>query len=506
MRWGENMKADVSSGELLEISNKITGGILKRGAYKSWEWHFLVPILIINDLFFYILAFRFAYWIRYESNWPITQFWFRPAIDYSQLRLLTIPVFIAIFTLVGLYHRKNLLGGTREYSLVFSATTISMFINICVGFLFPDDMVLARGWVVLTWLLSSLLISSGRFLIRRIIYRLRYSGLFQNPTIIVGSNTEASLVTEQLLNAKTGGLKVVGYIECGNCSSDIPKDLTCFGQISDLDDAIDRYRIPVVILISSALSREQVVDIFRKFGTSKNIDLRMSTGLYEIITTGLQVKEDGMVPLVVINNVRLTGTDQIFKLILDYCLAITTAILLMPFFLIIAILIKLDSHGPVIHFRRVMGVNGKQFNAYKFRTMYTNGDQILSDHPELIEEYQNAFKIKDDPRVTRLGKILRKTSIDELPQIFNILKNQMSVVGPRMICPDELEKYNQWDINLLTVKPGLTGLSQIRGRANLSYEKRVQFDMYYIRNWTIWMDLQIILQTIPAVLLRRGAY
>jgi lipopolysaccharide/colanic/teichoic acid biosynthesis glycosyltransferase len=154
----------------------------------------------------------------------------------------------------------------------------------------------------------------------------------------------------------------------------------------------------------------------------------------------------------------------------------------------------------------VLRVNGKQFDAYKFRTMRTDGDQILAAHPELMEEYKCAYKIKDDPRVTRLGKLLRKTSIDELPQIFNVIKNEMSLVGPRMICPDELEKYNQWDINLLTVKPGLTGLWQVRGRSDVSYEERVRYDMFYIRNWTIWMDLQIILQTIPTIIFRRGAY
>jgi lipopolysaccharide/colanic/teichoic acid biosynthesis glycosyltransferase len=153
-----------------------------------------------------------------------------------------------------------------------------------------------------------------------------------------------------------------------------------------------------------------------------------------------------------------------------------------------------------------MGVNGKQFCAYKFRTMHTDGDCILAEHPELMDEYNNSFKIKDDPRVTRLGKFLRKTSIDELPQILNVLKNEMSLIGPRMISPEELEKYDQWGINLLTVKPGLTGLWQVRGRADLSYDDRVRLDMFYIRNWTIWMDLQIIYQTIPTVIFRRGAY
>ena len=138
--------------------------------------------------------------------------------------------------------------------------------------------------------------------------------------------------------------------------------------------------------------------------------------------------------------------------------------------------------------------------------MRQDSDEILAANPEWVEEYEANFKLKDDPRVTRLGRFLRKTSIDELPQLVNILRNEMSLVGPRMICPAELEKYNQWDINLLTIKPGLTGLWQVRGRSDVSYEDRVRFDMFYIRNWNFWLDVQIILQTIPSILFRRGAY
>ena len=500
------MSTRVKSGNILELPSEPQGVYRKRLAIKWLEWRALILALIFSDLILYSLAFRIAYWVRYESGWPITKFWIQPAIDYSQLSLLTIPVLLVIFTMVGLYNRNNLLGGTREYSLVFTATTIALFINVCVGFLFPDDLILARGWVIFTWLFSFLYISIGRFFIRRVVYRLRIEGLFQNRALIVGSNTEASLVGAQLFSAKRGGLKVTGFIRCGESDSTIQEKLSCLGDLEDLQDVIHKQRISVIILISSALSRDQVLEIFRKYGNSKDIDLRMSTGLYEIITTGLQVKEDGMVPLVVINNARLKGTDQVLKTVLDYGIAIPAAIVFIPFFLIIAILIKLDSRGSIIYLRRVMGVNGKQFNAFKFRTMRTDGDEILAAHPELVEEYKNCYKIKDDPRVTKLGKILRKTSIDELPQIFNILKNEMSLVGPRMICPDELEKYNQWDINLLTVKPGLTGLWQVRGRSDVSYEERVRFDMFYIRNWTIWLDLQIILQTIPTVIFRRGAY
>ena len=503
---GEKMSTSAKSRKLLEISNKIQGAIPKHLAFKWMEWRVFILVLVFSDLILYNLAFRFAYWVRYESNWPITKFWIQPAIDYSKLNLLTIPVLFTIFLLVGLYNRRNLLGGTREYSLVFTATTVTMFVNISVGFLFPDNLALARGWVLLTWLSSFLFISTGRFLLRRVVYRLRYEGLFQKSAIIVGSNTEASLVAHQLLNAKSSGLKLIGYIHCDDYPSDIQESIACLGRLGDLHEVIRKNQNTVIVLINSAISRDELLKIFQKYGNSKDVEMRMSTGLYEIITTGVQVKEDGMVPLLTINNVRLTGADQILKFILDYSIAIPALVMLFPFFLFIALLIKLDSSGPVIYRRRVMGVNGKQFDAYKFRTMRTDGDQILLAHPELMEEYKNCYKIKDDPRVTKLGNFLRKTSIDEFPQFFNILKNEMSLVGPRMICPEELEKYNQWGINLLTVKPGLTGLWQVRGRSDVSYEERVQFDMFYIRNWTIWLDLQIILQTIPTVFFRHGAY
>jgi lipopolysaccharide/colanic/teichoic acid biosynthesis glycosyltransferase len=153
-----------------------------------------------------------------------------------------------------------------------------------------------------------------------------------------------------------------------------------------------------------------------------------------------------------------------------------------------------------------MGVNGKQFDAFKFRTMYANGDEILAAHPELQQELAQNHKLKDDPRITRIGKWLRKLSLDELPQVFNVLRLEMSLVGPRMISPAELDKYDRWDMNLLTVRPGITGLWQVSGRSDVSYDERVRLDMYYIRNWSIWQDFQILFQTIPAVIKGKGAY
>jgi lipopolysaccharide/colanic/teichoic acid biosynthesis glycosyltransferase len=153
-----------------------------------------------------------------------------------------------------------------------------------------------------------------------------------------------------------------------------------------------------------------------------------------------------------------------------------------------------------------MGVNGRQFDAYKFRTMHVNGDDMLAGRPELRDELARNHKLKNDPRITRIGRLLRRASLDELPQLFNVVRREMSLVGPRMISPAEMEKYHRWGINLLTVKPGITGLWQVSGRSEISYEERVQLDMYYIRNWSLWQDLQLLWQTIPAVIRGTGAY
>jgi lipopolysaccharide/colanic/teichoic acid biosynthesis glycosyltransferase len=232
----------------------------------------------------------------------------------------------------------------------------------------------------------------------------------------------------------------------------------------------------------------------------------MSSGLYEILTTGLKVNEFAYVPLVCVNKVRLTGTDTIMKLAMDYLLALVGLVFLSPFLLIVGVLVKISSPGHIIHKRLVMGLNGKQFHAYKFRTMVSHGDEVLEMYPELKDELTRNHKIKYDPRITRIGTFLRKFSLDELPQLFNVLKREMSLVGPRMISPEEVSMYKQFDMILLTVLPGITGVWQVSGRSDISYEERVRLDMYYIRNWSIWLDLQLLFQTIPAVLRSRGAY
>lgn len=484
-------------------------GIARTPLRRRSRWLFIVAGLMLLDLLMINLAFVSAYFVRFNLSLP---FFARDSVPdflfYETLVcFLVLPTWLVIFVAAGLYRRQNLLGGAREYGLVFRATVLGILPVTVAGF-FEPSLIIARGWLIVAWFFSLAFVGVGRFLARRTVYQLRERGHLLVPAVIVGANQEGRWLAEQLLKAKASGLSLVGFIdEKVPAGTLMFHNLPALGPVSQLDKVIARHGVEEVILATSAItSKDWMLEIFKQYANSEEVDLRLSSGLYEIITTGLQVQEVGYVPLVNVNKVRLTGLDSVMKLLLDYCLTIPGLIVISPLLLLLALAIRLDSPGPVIYRRRVMGLNGRQFDAFKFRTMHLNGDEILNAHPELKEELARTHKLKHDPRVTRIGRLLRKLSLDELPQLFNVLLAQMSLVGPRMISPREMAQYNQWGINLLTVRPGLTGLWQVSGRSDVSYEDRVRLDMYYIRNWTIWLDLQILFQTLPAVLRSRGAY
>ncbi len=198
--------------------------------------------------------------------------------------------------------------------------------------------------------------------------------------------------------------------------------------------------------------------------------------------------------------------DVWLKHVLDRILAALLIVFSSPLLLLLALIVRLDSPGPAIYRRRVLGRGGVPFDAFKFRTMFVNGDEILAAYPELQARLQRDEKLKDDPRVTRSGRWMRKLSLDELPQLFNVLHGQMSLVGPRMISPPELPRFGDYAQERLTVKPGLTGLWQVSGRADTGYDERVYLDICYIRTRSLWLDLKLLLLTIPAVLKGKGAY
>ncbi len=472
----------------------------------------LLVLLALGDITALALAFALAYFLRFEN--PLLPYAHTYSLTfYSSLVFWAIPLWLIVFALQGLYDLDMLFGGTYEYSRVVHACTIGVMILVFSSFISRDDSIedLSRGWLALAWLSTLGWVMAERFVLRRFVYGLRRNGYFRRRVLILGANPEGQAVADQLRSAPTAGLEVVGFVD-----SDLPGasatslGLPILGRVEDLVDLAPRWNIAELIIASTAVSRSQLLETYQAFGLSSTMQLRLSPGLFELLTTGARIKESGYVPLISLNRLRITGVDAWLKSALDYGLILLTLPLTVITFLVIGVLVKRDSPGPVFHRRRVVGTGGRPFDAFKFRTMVANADEVLSQllaaNPELRDEFERNHKLRNDPRVTRMGRFLRRTSLDELPQLINVLLGQMSLVGPRMIAEAEIGRYGQWWMNLLTVKPGISGPWQVMGRSDLPYDERVRLSMKYIRNYSIWTDVQILFQTIGVVVRRQGAY
>jgi exopolysaccharide biosynthesis polyprenyl glycosylphosphotransferase len=324
-------------------------------------------------------------------------------------------------------------------------------------------------------------------------------------------NGEAVSLATQLDQDVSSGFQVLGIVSPGKDLIRTESSTSCqfpwLGAIEDIPSLVQVLRVREVIVAASSVSREDLLRLFERLQPLDGVTLRLSTGLYEVLTTGIHVRNVASIPLVELGRLRLNGTQLAAKTVFEYFSTLIVLILSLPVFIIVALLVKLASPGPLIYRRRVVGIGGKEFDAFKFRTMSVNGDQVLAKYPGLHDQLNRDGKLKDDPRVTRVGRFLRRYSLDELPQLLNVLRGEMSLVGPRMITRQEAQQYGPHKLSLLTVKPGITGLWQVSGRSELSYADRVRLDIHYIRNYSLWMDLQILLVQTPSAVLRgRGAY
>jgi exopolysaccharide biosynthesis polyprenyl glycosylphosphotransferase len=480
-------------------------GAVKHQFNRETQQRLYIAALLISDTLMLALAFSGAYAARFVLRFDIFETSVTPLPGfYARLTCLLVMIWLLMYYMFRAYDWENLLGGTHEYAQIVNACTTVTVLVITAGY-FLQNFLVARGWLATAWVLTMLCTNVARFGLRHLVYTLRRFGYFVTPALIVGANEEAVALAQQLAGWSTSGLNVLGAVSDDVLPGyPVSSRLTALGNLAALPDLIARCHVEEVIVASSAISPTQLLEIFRQYGTHDRVSLRLSSGLFDIINTGLSVKSLGYVPLISVNKVRLSELEAGMKLCLDLVASTLGLILIAPLMGVIALAVRLDSPGPVIYRRGVLGRGGIPFDAFKFRTMYLNGNDLLT--PEQRAELAANCKLKNDPRITRMGRFLRKYSLDELPQLINILRGQMSLVGPRMITPDEKNKYGKWDMNLLTVKPGLSGLWQISGRSDVSYEERVRLDMQYIRNYTIWLDLQILVRTFLVVLKGKGAY
>lgn len=461
-------------------------------------------LLIIFDLFILFLSNKIGFYLRKILPDTITIKLLDPTIqEYSGLfSPIWLPfIFFGVFLYEGLYTRR--LPYWEEMLRLLKSSIISFILVLATISIGRLEVTISRLLIIFTVTIFSVLIVFTRFFAKRL---LAFIGVWEEYIVLFSDSKEKMEKTERIINAERNlGYKVKERVLISFDKDYIADIVKKVEEIANKGDV----NVALVSLLTNAEAMNNIIGILQKY-FPRVIFVPPYTEIPIIISDTNFLFDYLLFTLEVRNNLR-NPLNIFVKRVIDIIASLVGIIIASPIMLIIAIAIKLDSPGPILFKHRRVGYKGKEFFAYKFRTMYVDAEERLKEllkDPKIREEWEKYRKIKDDPRVTRVGKFLRKFSLDELPQLFNILLGQMSLVGPRPVTREEWEKYFKGGPGeiILETKPGLTGLWQVSGRSDVSYEERIFLESWYARNWYIWLDIIIILKTIKIVLSREGAY
>ncbi len=451
----------------------------------------LAGTLVVNDALMIGLALWLAWYIRIGSGWlplDVTS----DIQVYFRAMLLAVAILLPIFAFSHLYSYNHLLGGPQEYSAVFRACSYGLIVLVFVSFL-EHGKPLSRGWLIASWVCTVLLISTTRFFWRRAFLWLRRNqGWLTTRTLIVGADDQARAIARQL-TSKNAGMHIVGFVDdflpVGTVVMD---DKSVLGSPTELHELAAGYGVGQVIVLPNAVAWETFQEIMQQSAKPNGFEIQLSPGFYEVLTTGVEVSQKAFVPLLRIEQSRITGLDLLMKKTVDFGLGTLLVLLTLPLMVAIGLGIKLSSGRPIIERQTVHGMGGVLFETRRFRTdlMGTVSRRLGTALPKGIGEYSATS--------TGVGHFLYRTGLDKLPQLFDILTGRMSLVGPRLISLGQEEALRPWLPNLLTVKPGWVGPWAVSGCQ--TQQEEIILDLYYVRNWTIWLDLQVIFQAMQRVL------
>lgn len=476
--------------------SEITFGLLK------------VPV----DFTMVVLGFLLGYKLRLTTDlipgrdFEVIPANFLPVEEYIQFGMLFGLMLVATFGFFGLYQLSNTSGPFGESRKVFKHSIVWVLLIMSYFFL-TREVFFSRLVLIFGAVISVALIVLARLLMRWVEGLLLRADIGRRRVLLVGANKISDRLARKL--SRDPHYTVVGYLTEGSARIDSAKLL---GNLKELARVVRKYKVEGVIQTSQELSHLQDHEILQ-FCQENHLEYRFVPDILAVERSNVDVEALGGYPIIHLKPTSLDGWGRIYKRSMDIVLSLIGLVLLSPLFLVLAIGIKLDSKGPIFFAKledgspaQRIGQTGKKFTFYKFRTMKHNTHHLR--YSELAEKNHRKgplVKIKNDPRVTRFGKFLRKTSLDELPNLWNVLKGDMSLVGPRPHLPEEVEKYEHHHHFLLTIKPGITGLSQISGRSDLDFEEEVRLDTTYIKHWTPWLDIKILLKTLWVVVSGKAA-
>ena len=463
----------------------------------------LLPlILMAADYVSTVCAGRLAFWLRnilVIGGGELHVSWLNSYVVFPVL-------FIAFFHVAQLYQKRMQFWLTIEK--LFYGCTYSVITIIILLYLTNIAGSTSRLYVFLLWLFSFILTVAFRYIIKK---SLEIAGVLQLPVLMIGGGKTAGLLLHAFKGDIGLGYRVIGVLDDFGADRESIGKIPYLGTFSDAENVIRETGVRDVFIAAPGLSTKALSDlIYRIQPLVRN--LSFIPDLIGLPVGSIEVESMFNEKMMVLRlrNHLARKYNRIIKFVFDTVLTVIGTILISPILLLLVILIKIDSPGPAIFSHRRIGRHGREFPCYKFRTMCVDAEEklklYLEGNPEARKEWEQDFKLKDDPRITRIGKFLRKTSLDELPQVFNVLKGEMSLVGPRPIIQLEVEKYGDYINDYYLVRPGITGMWQVSGRSDTTYKERVQMDSWYVRNWSVWIDVVMLFRTFKVVIKREGAY
>jgi len=464
--------------------------------------------LVINDIVFLALAFYISYYLRFHTG-PIAELnlTYQLESNYFFYSIIFIISAIILFLIYRLYNWDYIYRGSGYYSRIIKGLIINIIVIVLAGYLF-DLFTFSRKWILLLLVFSVLFILTSRLIIELVTVRLIRRLNIRSRTVVVGVGENANRIEDSFRKYSMEGDNILGYVDKKSRilkNKKYSRQFNILGYLNDLKDVIYNNEIQRVIISSPEFKYNEMLEILEKI---KGIDVSVLIfpGFFEFSIKRMNMREIAGIPLMQVSNIGFFGFNLFLKNTIDYVLGSIMFLFFIPIYLFVGSAIKINSSGPIFYKQRRYTKDCRVFYMYKFRSMFINADRRLKE----LEGYNEAdgplFKIKGDPRITKVGRFIRRFSIDELPQIINVLKGELSLVGPRPPLPSEVEKYDEWEMKRMNVKQGITGLWQISGRSELSFEEMARLDLYYIQNWSIEMDIKVLLKTIPTVLFGRGAY
>ena len=516
------MSAEIQTNEQIRQS-------LARAERRAPEW--VLPLikfsLFLLDCVVAVASFCLAFYWREGSPIlsPTAWAWSKAFMPYGGVLFFVVPIRLGMLFYERIYRILGAFSYIDQTVRIFKATAVGSLLIIAFTFIFRGgfafrDFSYSRGVFILDFALALLFYGVLHLGFRYLQVLARKRQLNLIPTLIVGDGAEAEQTINELQARPDLGYRVVGIVKNDSGEfhiSDSKFQIPIVGVFSELPELVRDIRIQEVIITDANIPSDFLFEAMMKIGRKQKVEFRLAPSLFNVLPQKTSVEQLGVLPMVRLFREPLSDAERFLKRASDIVIAAIALLILSPVWLIISLLVKFDSRGAILFKQERVGMDGRIFLCYKFRTMKADADENI--HREAYrkniegaheanagnEEKPVFGKVKNDPRITKIGSVLRRTSLDELPQFLNVLRGEMSIVGARPPIPYEVAEYDLKHRRRLDMKPGITGLWQVSGRNRLTFEEMVRIDLYYIENWSLWLDLKIILLTLPAVLRGDGA-